>query len=75
MTAAASKQARWREKKLAEGLCPICGKEPMGKGGTRGDKCRRRMATNRRLKTGGKPWRKGKPGRPPKDAPKIDPAL
>ena len=60
-----SRQQRWQEKKKAEGLCVICGKEGDGVYCPEHRKLRQRID---RKRTGCKAWRPGGKGRPPKTA-------
>jgi hypothetical protein len=61
-----SPQQRWQDEKKAQGLCILCGQEPIAPGSTRlGASCAAKERKRHRTRTGGKAWKEGKRGRPP----------
>lgn len=61
-----SRQREWQLAKIAQGLCSICGTEPIADGqASRCVGCREKLRNYMRKKLGCKPWRRGRRGRPP----------
>jgi len=63
MTKGVSRQRLWQIKKIAAGLCMICGKPRYGATYCKFHHVKYRM--DRRNRIGNKPWAPGMPGSPP----------
>jgi len=62
-----SRQREWQLARLSDGRCNTCGrkKERVRKDAANCGKCAARQNARNHARYGTKPWRKGKPGRPP----------
>jgi len=61
-----SRQLAWRRRKLADGLCPICGTGQLNLYRSRCDACAIREREAQQRRRGGSPWKPGSRGPKPR---------